>query len=111
MTEEKTHWTQAELIAEAARRFGENRREWRFECPQCGDVATAQDFLDAGEPADSLPIGVVCIGRVTGALTKQAATNTRGCDWAAFGLFRGPWFVKMPDGREVPSFPLAKAAS
>jgi hypothetical protein len=102
--------TQDELVAELRARFGEDPMNWAFQCPTCGDIAAAADFrkaLPAGEPA-SQHLGQICIGRVLGALTK---TNTpykgRGCDWAAGGLFRGPDFVKLPDGTEVPSFRIA----
>jgi DNA-binding NarL/FixJ family response regulator len=109
--------TQEKLRAEARARFGEDPRRWAFTCPHCGDVACARDFLAAG--ADPNRVGQDCIGRHLGALDK-AATGTdgrayasRGCDWVAYGIFRGPWFIAVPDGkggvREVPSFPLAPA--
>ena len=45
---ERIRWTQAELVAEARARFGDQPRAWAFVCPSCDDVATAQDFIDAG---------------------------------------------------------------
>ena len=107
-TQERHRWTQAELLEEARRRFGDDPKQWAFVCPSCGDVATAQDFLDAG--ADPNAIGQDCIGRATGALTRSGPTNTRGCDWCAYGLFRGPWLITLPDGKEVGGFALAPAA-
>lgn len=106
--------TQAELVEEARARFGDNPREWAFVCPACGDVANAQDFIDAG--ADPARLGQECIGRSLGALSGGPTSDggraraARGCDWCAYGLFPGPWGVVMPDGREVRSFPLAEAA-
>jgi len=102
--------TQAELMAEATARFGQDYLAWAFTCPACGDTATFQDFKDAGATADR--VGQECIGRTLGALTKPEPTHTRGCDWAAYGLFRGPWKVTLPaaDGkpeREMWCFPLA----
>lgn len=102
--------TQAQFVAEARARFGYDTKMWAFKCPNCGDVATPADFVAAG--ADAQLIGQDCIGRHLGALSK-ATVAVRGCNWAAYGLFRGPWFVEVPDGnggvREVPSFPLAPA--
>ncbi|MET9713741.1 hypothetical protein [Nocardiopsis alba] len=46
--------------------------------------------------------------RHLGALDTPA-THTRGCDWSAYGLIPGPWTILMPDGQEVPAFPLAPA--
>lgn len=105
--EERIHWTQAELCDEARRRFGDDPKQWKFVCPSCGDVTCAQDFLDAG--VDPQKLGQECIGRQLGALAKPKATNERGCDWCAYGLFRGPWLITMPDGTEAGSFRLAPA--
>jgi len=110
--------TQDELITEARARFGDDPKTWAFECPHCGDVANAQDFIDA--KSDPNQVGQECIGRSLGALTKDATGTdgrghaSRGCDWAAYGLFRGPWFITIQDSktggtRDVASFPLAPA--
>jgi hypothetical protein len=104
---ERIHWTQAELVAEATARFGDDPKRWAFQCPNCGDIACAQDWLDAGVPVADIAVGQECIGRATGALAKPEPTNTRGCDWCAYGLFRGPWLVTVPDGWDVGSFRLA----
>lgn len=106
--------TQAELLAEAKARFGDDPMTYAFRCPRCGDVATLQDFKDAG--ADPARAGQDCIGRHLGALTKPKPTNTRGCDWAAYGLFHGPWEIVVPAEGDQPErsiwgFPLAEAAS
>lgn len=88
--------TQAELHAEARARFGPDHLDIAFVCPTCGDVATGRDFPE-GEYAR---LGQECIGRL---LPK------RGCKATAYGFFKGPWTVVMPDGRRVASFPLAPA--
>lgn len=111
--------TQDELVAEMKARFGDDPKQWAFICPTCGDVATAQDFKDALDAAGSEDspfrhLGQICIGRLVGALKREQPKGGyagRGCDWAAFGLFHGPEFVIMPDGREVPSFAIAPAPS
>lgn len=111
--------TQNELIAEAVERFGGDPMNWAFKCPFCGDVATGRDFREALEAhprthasgealtASSL-LGQECIGRTLGVLRRDAKYTGRGCNWAAYGLFSGPWFVVLPSGREVASFPLAE---
>jgi hypothetical protein len=106
--------TQQELLDEAARLFGPDPMTYAFRCPNCGDVATIKEFVEAG---DGERAGKECIGRLLGALTKPAGRggenqNGRGCDWAAYGLISGPWFVVMPaesdkPEREVACFPLA----
>ncbi|MEU5945112.1 VVA0879 family protein [Micromonospora sp. NPDC047465] len=102
--------TQDELMTEAAALFGDDPMKWAFRCPHCGDVATPADFKEAG--ASPGMAGQECIGRSLGALKKPKPTNTRGCDWAAYGLFRGPWEVVVPAEGDKPersiwAFPLA----
>jgi hypothetical protein len=114
--------TQAELVAEATERFGKDPLNWAFQCPSCGDIATGTDFSEAlaehprkhrtgAEVIASDVVGQECIGRTLGALRKGHGKYTgRGCDWAAYGLFGGPWTVALPDGRTMHAFPLAPAA-
>lgn len=88
--------THEQLCTEAMQLFGDTVRVWSFVCPSCGDVACAIDFYTNG--IGTRRLGRECIGRhVTG----------RGCNHTADGLISGPWFVQMPDGSTVPSFPLA----
>jgi hypothetical protein len=114
--------TQAELVAEARQRFGDNPLDWAFRCPTCSDVATGNDFSKAlaehprthrdGSPVGASDIlGQECIGRTLGALEGEGSRGkaSRGCDWSAFGLFRGPWEIVMPDGRSAYGFALADA--
>lgn len=107
--------TQAELMAEATERFGDDWLAWAFQCPICGDVASFADFKAAG--AKAAVCGQECIGRTLGALSKGNGEYTgRGCDWAAYGLFHGPWEVVLPADdknpeRSVWSFALAPATA
>jgi predicted RNA-binding Zn-ribbon protein involved in translation (DUF1610 family) len=112
--------TQAEMLAEAGKLFGPDPLGWAFRCPNCGDTATGRDFREAlaahprqerGEAATASDLlGQECIGRTLGALAKTREKYAgRGCDWAAYGLFRGPWQIIMPDGHSAWSFPLAPA--
>lgn len=95
--------TQDELVAEMIRRFGPDQQAWAFQCPACGDVAVSADFKAEFERRGmdrfgSDAVGQDCIGRWV---------EGRGCDWAAYGLFSGPEFVILPDGRDAPCFPIA----
>ena len=109
----KIKWTQAELHDLLVERFGEDPSAWAFKCPACKDIATTADFKAAlaAEPRtrrDGTPamasdyLGRECIGRVTGALSMPAKewkkSGARGCDWAAYGLFAGPWAIEIPKG-------------
>lgn len=103
--------TQAELVAEATERFGEDKMAWAFVCPSCGDVATGKDFALQGlAPAW---VGQECIGRQLADWRRRGEeAPVRGCDYAAYGLISGPWEVVVQDqGTPVPrsiwAFPLA----
>ena len=106
--------TRAELVAEMQTRFGEDSRDWAFKCPACGDVANGWDFIAAckNKPdRDPNIIGQECIGRTLGACDETY--TGRGCDWAAYGLFHGPDFLIIPDGKggekKIPCFEIAPA--
>jgi hypothetical protein len=109
--------TQNELFTEAVARFGDDPMKFAFKCPTCGDVATLQDFKDAGASPEQA--GQECIGRTLGALKKEHGPGGkkytgRGCDWVAYGLFRGPWEIVLPAEGERPErsmwgFALAEA--
>jgi hypothetical protein len=113
--------TQAELLAEARTRFGDDPLKWAFICPSCGDIANGTDFSQAlaerprtnraGETViASDVVGQECIGRTLGALEKSDDEYTgRGCTWTAYGLFSGPWDIALPNGRVAHGFALAPA--
>lgn len=122
--DQPTTMTQDELVAEMRRRFGADPMRWAFACPSCGDVATGLDFRTAlaerprtsrdGSPTMASDLlGQECIGRVLGALEerRQEDWKGRGCDWCAYGLFRGPLRVTLPNGKAVHSFHIAEAVA
>jgi hypothetical protein len=78
--------TKEEWEAEGARRFGPNRRAWRFVCPSCTHVASVQEWLDAG--ATDGEIAFSCIGRRLGANGDKTFLKAGGpCNYAGGGLF------------------------
>lgn len=98
--------TLEEWRKEAVDRFGEKGRNWKFQCPKCGNVQCAQDFVEkAGmEINDAVHSAFQeCIGR---------HVDGNGCNWAAFGLFgtfgKGRIVIAPDDGREVEVFDFAQ---
>lgn len=78
----RINYTRDEWVAEGKRLFGGEVNgtdvlRWRFKCPKCGNIATGQDFKDAGCKSADV-IYTHCIGRYV---------EGKGCDWAATGLF------------------------
>jgi hypothetical protein len=61
--------------AEAVKLFGEDKLNWRFVCPVCGNSASTQDYKDAG--AKMSAVGYSCLGR----------WEEKGCDYSGGGLF------------------------
>lgn len=98
------HVTEAEWGAKGQDLFGPNQENWQFQCPACGHVMSIAIVNE--KYAEHLPafrehkfaIECECIGR---------AVPSLGCDWCAYGLFRGPLFVKRDSGNETPCFDFA----
>jgi hypothetical protein len=101
-----TKRTQVELVAELEARFGADPMDWAFVCPTCKTVIRGRDIreaLDAAGRKDEYAsrfLGQDCIGRID---------PTQGCNYAAYGLFRGPDVIVMPDGHEAAAFAIAPA--
>ncbi len=94
--------TYEEWEAEGIRLFGSDKMKWRFKCPSCGYVASAQDWIDAGDEKHTM-IAFSCIGRLTGS-TKKMFDKTGGpCNYAGGGLF-GLNPVKIVLKGEIHSF-------
>lgn len=93
---------------EAKQRFGENGADWKFKCPSCGNVQSAQDFMDkcrVNQNTSSNCVYQECIGRHVEGI---------GCNWAAFGFLgtvgKGR-VVITPNGDEVEVFDFADGES
>lgn len=114
--------TYAEWVAEGERRFGKNLTKWRFVCPVCGHVASAQDYKDAGAPESE--VGFSCVGRWSGfnrdafglnpdsiASGKLPPAEGPGpCNYAGFGLINvNPVAVVTDDGQVAKTFAFADA--
>ena len=82
--------TLEEWMTEGTKLFGKDMMKWKFVCPVCGNVQSAEDFRqykDGGATPDSAR--QECIGRY--ANTGRDAFTEKGkgpCNYAAYGLFR-----------------------
>ncbi len=96
-----TQLTREQWEAIGNERFGRNQDKWRFVCPICkNEMSVERARSDFANDLQTLRerdyrIEQECVGRHLPRV---------GCDWAAYGLFRGPVFV---DG--VPVFDFATA--
>jgi hypothetical protein len=100
-------YTRAEWEAKGRELFGEEQEKWSFACPTCKRVSSIASVR--AEFADQLPllrareysVYQECIGRHLPGV---------GCDWAAYGLFRGPSFVDDTPVFDFAEPPAADAA-
>jgi hypothetical protein len=98
-----------EWRAKAVELFGRSGRNWRFKCPKCGGVQTPMDFVKRGETKEEAArlAPQQCIKRKAALSRGSRDLKKDECDWAAFGLFRGPVIVTDDDGHDVPVFEFA----
>lgn len=92
-------YTHKEWLEEGKKRFGNDRAEWKFVCPNCGRIQSVKEFMDIGNnPNDAMQ---ECIGRYKPELH---------CDWTSYGLFgtcgKGVE-VELSDGKIAESFAFA----
>lgn len=91
--------------------FGDNTMKWRFKCPSCGFVASAEDYKAAGAPHQA--VGFSCVGRwipigVIPEFASEKQNSDGPCDYAGNGLFTmNPVLVQKDDGEIVPMFEFA----
>lgn len=90
--------SQAEWEAKGRELFGEDKCNWRFVCPKCGDERSLNEVKERYPELKGRgwSPGTECLGRYA---------DDVDCDWASYGLFRGPLIViATEDGSEVPYF-------
>jgi len=68
--------TREEWVADGERRFGPDKKKWRFVCPVCKRVTSVQEWLDAGAPAEA---AYSCVGR---------HRDDVDCDYAGGGFIK-----------------------
>ncbi|KKK47882.1 hypothetical protein LCGC14_3150700, partial [marine sediment metagenome] len=86
----KTHatMTKEEWMAKGQELFGPQMFDWRFRCPSCGNVQSAEDFRSyqsKGATADSARSE--CIGRYDGHIVVEIGTTPGPCNYTSGGLF------------------------
>jgi hypothetical protein len=97
-----------EFIAEAEHLFGPDRMNWKFVCPGCGHVASAQDYKNVGAPEGA--VGFSCIGRfLENCRDWLTGIGPGPCNYTQGGLFGiSPVKIIAHDGKLHYYFELAK---
>ena len=77
--------------------FRENREDWEFICPSCGNVASitlAKKNWPQLRGQNWNPVSE-CVGRYV---------DKVGCNWVAYGLFSGPLFINKGMMKNIAAF-------
>ncbi len=85
-------------ISQLKERFGNDPAKWAFKCVNCGNVQTAQDFIDNNVEEHKESVYFNCIGRYV---------KGKGCDWTLGGLLKMNKVSVMKDALVVPVFEMA----
>ena len=48
------NYTLREWRTEGERLFGKNIEDWKFKCPKCGNIASGQEYKNAGADSNSI---------------------------------------------------------
>lgn len=112
-------------LAEGERRFGPDKKQWKFKCPNCGHIQSIADFIELRDkkivPHD-FDIGTVvyysCIGRFdkripiehVGTIFDKKGKMRSPCNYTLGGLFVfAETYVINDKGEECPVFDFADA--
>jgi hypothetical protein len=87
-----------EWIIELHQRFGDDPEKWAFKCPNCGNIQTAQDFLNHMIEFPKSKVYNSCIGRYV---------DNIGCNWTLGGLFQIHKTSVLKDAEVIPVFEMA----
>lgn len=104
--------TYEDWMAKGKELFGDDMLQWKFVCPGCGQVQTAEDFRpykDKGASPESARIE--CIGRYTNGKSwafRNHKDRTQPCDYAGYGFFNICPVVVATEGGEIYSFAFAE---
>lgn len=93
---------------EGRRRFGLNTHNWKFRCPQCGEIQSVEMCLNFGIHIDN--VGIRCIGGLC-KTTRSNGKPLHGCTYVPNELFNmNPIEVILKDGstRRVFSFAVTR---
>jgi hypothetical protein len=105
----------ADWLAEGEKLFGNDRKLWKFRCPNCGHVQSVADFIELREKkiSDVHPETAYfsCIGRFDTRIKKvgEVGNKISPCNYTNGGLFcLTRIFVINTDGSRTPVFEYVK---
>ncbi len=101
--------TESEWLEEGKELFGEDMKQWRFKCSNCGHIQTVQDFIDLGVKEPENYVFFSCIGRFMPDCEGTVWNDKSPCDYTLGGLIPIVSTVVIRDnGKEVRVFEFDK---
>lgn len=92
MTRTRPVLTREQYFAEAVKRYGKDRNNWKFRCPSCGNTMTVGEYLAAakaiGDEDGDRMIAFSCIGRLMPNPVDMGTKGNGYCNYAGGGLFK-----------------------
>lgn len=94
-------FTKDEWLSNAEKRFGKDKKKWKFRCPSCGHIQSIGDFEqyhDKGCGPNTAFFS--CIGRWDGHMKNSMGSGKSPCNYTLGGLFNlAKVFVVDENGR------------
>jgi len=107
--------TEAEFKAKGIELFGDDQFKWKFQCPICDNIQTAEDFRQYKDKG-SIPGSAYqeCIGRYQDDPYRAFGPNkkdhkTSPCDYTVGGLFKIGNTIKLENRISICVFPFANS--
>jgi hypothetical protein len=105
----------ADWIVEGEKRFGSDKKLWKFRCSHCGHIQSFGDFIELNRlgisPVNPETAYMSCIGRFDSRLKIVGTLNDKvsPCNYTLGGLFCfADTFVEGTDGKKHPVFEWAE---
>ena len=102
-----------EMLDKGEELYGKDKMQWKFKCPVCDNVQTAQQFKDIG--ADPNQVDFNCIGRyMKEEVHAPFGENSKGvpkqpCNYTSGGFLKcnSKYYINPETGMEFPTFEFA----
>lgn len=76
-----------EWEAEGERKFGKDKKKWKFKCVNCGHIQSIQDFIDLKVEEPENYVYFTCIGRFMENCKGILGNKKSPCNYTLGGLF------------------------
>ncbi len=107
MDERIRKMTYKEWTDEGTRLFGKDKKNWKFICPNCGNIQDYHDFEKLNVKNIQDVVFFSCIGRWIDDCKGEIGNHKSPCDYTNGGLFDFSKVRVLKDGKEISAFEFA----